>query len=267
MKAYPRCLSVILPPLSRVVHFPSSIFLCTMKRYLITGGSRGLGLCVARALLESGAEVLTCARRKTEGVRAMETEFGDRLRFAEVDFAEKSAVSRLVCDFGILDGVDGFVANAAVGYDGLLTLSGEESIRLCVEVNLMSPMLLAREVVKGMLLRKQGSLVFISSVAARTGLSGLTVYSATKAGLCGFSKSLAREYGRVGIRSNCVLPGFLTTEMTHGLSDLGRDGLARRTSLKRLGAVEDVVGAICFLLSESAAFVTGTEVVVDGGMV
>ncbi len=237
-----------------------------MKRYLVTGGSKGLGLCVARALLESGAEVLTCARRRTEHLDALVVQFGAHVRFLEADLAMQGTVARLVGEFGILDGVDGFVANAALGFDGLLTLSSEESMRACVELNLMSSMLLAREVVKGMLPRKQGSLVFVSSVAARTGLSGLTVYGATKAGLCGFSKAVAREYGSVGIRSNCVLPGFLETQMTHGLTEAGRDGLARRTSLKRLGTAEDAAGTICFLLSDAAAFVTGTEVVVDGGM-
>ncbi len=237
-----------------------------MKRYLVTGGSRGLGLCVVRALLESGAQVLTCARRRSEGVDALAAEFGPRVRFLEVDLAMRGTVARLVREFDLLDGLDGFVANAALGLDGMLTLSPEESMRACVEVNLISSMLLAREVIKGMFRRKQGSLVFVSSVAARTGVSGLTVYSATKAGLCGFSKALAREYGPVGIRSNCVLPGFLDTEMTHGLTKPARDRIAARSSLKRLGAASDIVGAVCFLLSDAAAFVTGTEVVIDGGM-
>jgi len=121
-------------------------------------------------------------------------------------------------------------------------------------------------VVKGMLgSGRGGSVVFISSVAARTGFSGLSVYGATKGALVSFSKALAREYGRKGIRSNCVLPGFLDTEMSASLGEDQRKRLVRRAALGRLGQVEDVTGAVRFLLSDEAGYVTGTEVVVDGG--
>ena len=238
-----------------------------MKRFLVTGGSRGLGEAVVRRLLANPDHFVgACARRRTPAVEMLEAEHPDRFRFESVDFSAAEAVAQVVEKFGILEGLDGFVANAAVGLDGLLTLTSEADLRSCVELNLVTSMLLAREVVKGMLRRRGGSLVFVSSVAARTGLSGLTVYSATKAGLCGFSRALAREYGERGIRSNCVLPGFLDTEMSAGLGQNARSSLERRTSLKRLGKPEDVVGSIEFLLSDAAAYVTGTEVVVDGGM-
>ena len=138
-------------------------------------------------------------------------------------------------------------------------------MRQTLDVNLLAPMLLAKQVVKGMLPRG-GSLVFVSSVAAVTGLSGLTVYGATKGALVAFSRAVAREYGERGIRSNCVLPGFLETEMSASLEEAQRVRLRRRTALGRLGQVEDVVGAVSFLLSPAAAFVTGTELIVDGGM-
>src|SRR5690606_6564358 len=132
---------------------------------------------------------------------------------------------------------------------------------------LTSVMLLAREVIKGMLARgRGGSLVFISSIAARTGLSGLSVYSATKGGLLAFSRALSREYGARGIRSNCVLPGFLETEMSATLSEEARERLKRRTPLHRLGQAEDVAGLVFFLLSDDARHITGGEYVVDGGM-
>jgi 3-oxoacyl-[acyl-carrier protein] reductase len=163
--------------------------------------------------------------------------------------------------------LDGFVANAAVGLDGMLTMTAEADLRRCVELNLVAPMLLAREVIKGMLAAgRAGSLVFVSSVAARTGFTGLSVYGATKGGLVAFARSLAREYGERGIRANSVLPGFLATEMTAGLDQGRRSAIVRRTALKRLGETGDVAGAVAFLLSDEASYVTGTEIVIDGGM-
>jgi 3-oxoacyl-[acyl-carrier protein] reductase len=116
------------------------------------------------------------------------------------------------------------------------------------------------------MLARGGSLVFVSSVAARTGLAGLSVYAATKGALVSFSRALAREYGQRGIRSNCVLPGFLETEMTCSLTPEAKARLTRRTALRRLGQADDVVGAISFLLSDAARHITGAELVVDGGM-
>ena len=127
-------------------------------------------------------------------------------------------------------------------------------------------MLLAREAIKGMLTHGGGSLIFIASVAARTGFSGLAVYGAAKGGLVSFSRALAREYGKRGIRSNAVLPGFLETEMSQSLPVAKRDRIVGRTALKRLGAAHDVAGVVTFLLSEQARYVTGTEIVVDGGL-
>ena len=129
----------------------------------------------------------------------------------------------------------------------------------------MANLFLAREVIKGML-ERGGSLVFISSVAARTGFSGLAVYSATKGALVSLSRAIAREYGERGIRSNCILPGFLETDMNQDVDAETRARLARRTALKRLGQPEDVVGCVSFLISDAARYLTGAEIVVDGGM-
>ena len=237
-----------------------------MKNLLLTGGSRGLGLAVCRRMLADGWRVVTVSRKPTPELERLMEEAGGRLEYIACDLGAPGAVGELSAKAGLLDGVDGFVANAAIGTEGLLTLLGEEAIRRTVEVNLTATMLLAREVVKGMLgSGKAGSLVFISSVAARTGFSGLSVYAATKGAIVAFSKTLAREYGRKGIRSNCVLPGFLDTEMSASLGEEQRKRLARRAALGRLGEVEDVTGAVRFLLSDEARYVTGTELVVDGG--
>lgn len=238
-----------------------------MKRALVTGMSRGIGLALGRRLLADGWQVVGVARKRTAEVGRLLADHAGRLDFHEIDLRAENAVSLISERAAVLRGLDAFVANAAVGLDGLLTLTSEAALRDCVEVNLIVPMLLAREVVKGMLANgRRGSLVFISSVAARSGMAGLSVYSATKGGLGAFARSVAREYGERGIRANSVLPGFLETEMTASLGEARKDAVVRRTALKRLGKAEDVVSAVSFLLSEEARHMTGTEIVVDGGM-
>lgn len=223
-------------------------------------------MAICRRLLADGWQVVTASRQLSSELTDLMAASGGRLEHCVADFAEPASTHRLSEQACLLDGVDTFVANAAVGTEGLLTLTSEREIRASIEINLLAPMLLAREAVKGMLARGGGSLVFISSVAARTGLSGLAPYSAAKGGLVSFSHTLAREYGERGIRSNVVLPGFLETEMSRTLPAEDQARMARRTALKRLGQPEDVVGCVSFLLSEEARWVTGAEFVVDGGM-
>jgi 3-oxoacyl-[acyl-carrier protein] reductase len=238
-----------------------------VKQALVTGGSRGLGLAICQRLLAEGWSVTTTARHPSPEISATAARYPDRFRFVATDLSAPDGVTTLAHQALVLEGFDGFVANAAVGTDGLLTLLPESAIRNCIELNLLANILLAREVIKGMLARGSGgSLVFVSSVAARTGLSGLSVYGASKAALAAFSRALAREYGPRAIRSNCVVPGFLETDMSAPLPPAHRSTLARRTPLGRLGHPDDVVGAVSFLLGPDAAHVSGTEIVVDGGM-
>jgi 3-oxoacyl-[acyl-carrier protein] reductase len=237
-----------------------------MKRVLVTGGSRGLGLAICKRLLADRFMVITASRKISPELSELMAANPKALEHHAIDFADANAAPALSEAAELLDGLYGFVANAAVGTEGLLTLTPEATVRRCVEVNLVAPMLLARAAIKGMLGRAEGSLVFIASVAARTGFAGLSAYSATKGGLVSFSRSLAREYGEKGIRSNAVLPGFLQTEMSQGLTTVDRERIIRRTALKRLGSVEDVVGVVSFLLSDEARYVTGSEIVADGGM-
>ena len=237
-----------------------------VKRVLITGGSRGLGLAICRRLLVEGWHVVTASRSLSAELRELFEANAPKLEHHVADFSDHRAILPLAQQAKVLDGLDAFVANAGVGTEGLLTLTSDKAIEESVRVNLLAPVLLAREVIKGMLVRG-GSLIFISSVAARNGLAGLAAYSAAKGGLISFSRSIAREYGERGIRSNCILPGFLETEMSQSLSAADRERVIRRTALKRLGGVDDVTGCVSFLLSNEARYITGAEFVVDGGFV
>ena len=214
----------------------------------------------------NGCEVFGCARTESQEVGRLNERFSGRFHFFKTDLSKPEFIDDVHDSVPVMDGLDIVVFNAAVGTDGLLAAMGSDEIRESVGMNLISPMLLAREVVKGMLLKGGGQLIFISSVAARHGFRGLSVYSAAKAGLLGFSRSLAREYGSRGIRSNVIMPGFLETEMSSTIGSRQLDSVKRRIPLGRLGQSEDVVGMVRFLMSPEAAYVNGSEFVVDGGM-
>ena len=235
------------------------------QRVFLTGASRGLGLAMTEALLVDGWQVVGTARKATPALASLSQRFPGQFQFHGADLGDPASVEQLIADARLLDGFDAFISNAGVGMDGLVTLLSPEVIKQGVQVNLVTPMLLARAAVKGMLTRG-GSLVFIASVAARTGFSGLAAYGATKAGLVGYSRGLAREYGSRNIRSNCILPGFLATDMTASLDETRQNQLRRRTPLGRLGDPSDVVGSVRFLLSNAGRHITGTEITVDGGM-
>ena len=238
------------------------------KRFFVTGGSKGLGLELCRALLKSNASVVTCARSQTAELEALGSEFGNSLSFIKADLSNETGVLSLIDQAGMLTTTfDGFFANAAIGTDGLLTMMPKPKIRQALDINLYSVILMTQAILKGFLASEtKGSLVFISSICANRGFKGLSVYAATKAGLCRFSKSIAREYGQRGIRSNVVLPGFLKTNMTASLHSNQTEAVRRRTPLNRLGMPSEIVHTVLHLLSESSNFTTGSECVIDGGL-
>lgn len=238
------------------------------KRFFVTGGSRGLGLDICRALLNLNAQVVTCARSRTSDMDALANQFGSAFSFFQADLSQEESIPSLMDQSGLVTApYDGFVANAATGADGLLTMMPKSKIRQSLDINLYSVILITQAFLKGLLAsQSKGSLVFISSVCAHHGFKGLSVYSATKAGLCGFSKSIAREYGKRGIRSNVVLPGFLETDMTQNLQTSQTDSIRRRTPLNRLGQSADVIQAVLHLLSDASRFTTGSEITIDGGL-
>ncbi len=234
---------------------------------LLSGGSRGLGLAIARALLESNYRVATFSRKSTTELERLQSEHSSRLTYVPGDMADSPSLSRVVATVEKEVGaIDVLINNAGIAYDGVLAGMPPEQIERLVGVNLTGALLLSRLVIRRMLLRNAGNILNISSIIGIRGYSGLAAYSATKGGLDAMTRALARELGSRNIRVNAIAPGYLETEMTHGLSEFQRDQVVRRTPLGRLGVPADVVGVVLFLLSPASAYMTGQTLVVDGGV-
>lgn len=240
-----------------------------MPTSIISGGSRGLGLATVERLLARGDSVATFSRSHSPALRALAEQHPEQLLTSCLDLANPEDLRRFVAAtaerFG---GITHCIANAAIAHEGVLATMRDDEIDAMLAVNLRGSIQLVREAVRQMLLARPDevpSVVVVSSVVARTGSQGLSVYAATKAGLEGFAVSLARELGPRGIRVNAVAPGFLETDLSHSLSDENRRRIVRRTALGRLGTPNDVVAAIDYLTSSRAAFITGQIVAIDGG--
>jgi 3-oxoacyl-[acyl-carrier protein] reductase len=241
-----------------------------MRNVLVTGGSRGLGLAIVRRLAQVGYRAIAVARNKSAELSSAIDEAGrgnqGALHFARFDLAEIDEIQKLVTtlrkDFGPLYGL---VNNAAIAFDGALALMGNAQIEQMVRVNTISPIVLTKYVVRHMMADGGGRIVNIASIVGFTGYSGLCVYGATKTSLIGFTKSLAREVGRMGVNVNAVAPGFMETEMTRGLEGKQREQMARRSALRRLPGIEDVAHSVEFLLGDKANSITGTVITVDAG--
>jgi len=241
-----------------------------MRSVIVTGGSRGLGLGIATRLAAGGWRVIAIARNETAELRAAAAA-ADRagrgtLHFRAFDLGETKAIAALVTglhkEYGPLYGL---VNNAGIGTSGVLAVMPDEQIERLLRINLLSAMVLSKFAVRRMLSERGGRIVNISSIVATTGYHGLSVYSATKAGLIGFTRSLAREVGPLGVTVNAVAPGFADTEMTSELGEGERDKIMRRSALRRLVTSDDVAGAVEFLMSDAARSITGTTLTVDAG--
>jgi 3-oxoacyl-[acyl-carrier protein] reductase len=242
----------------------------TTRTVLITGASRGLGLGIARKLTANGYDVIAVARKDNKDLAAAIAEAKrakkGTLHFVPFDLAEIDKIPELVRglrrDFGPLFGL---VNNAALGFDGALSLMHNSQIEELIRVNTLSPIVLTKYVVRAMMSDGAGRIVNVASIIGFTGYSGLSVYGATKAAMLGFTRSLAREVGRLGVTVNAVAPGFLDTEMTHGLTGEQRAQVVRRSALRKLAGVDDVANAVDYLLSDKAQSISGTVLTVDAG--
>jgi 3-oxoacyl-[acyl-carrier protein] reductase len=241
-----------------------------MRNILVTGGSRGLGLGIAQRLAASGFRVVTIARKNTEqfasAVAAVAASEKGALSFRAGDLTDLATLPGMVKEIRSEFGpIYGLVNNAGVGTAGILATIGDADIEYLIRLNVTAPLMLTKYVVRSMMTQGCGRIVNISSIVAQTGYSGLSVYSATKASLTGFTRSLAREVGPLGITVNAVAPGFIDTDMTHALSPAERAKIARRSALRRMPMIEDVASMVDYLVSENARNVTGTVMTVDAG--
>ena len=241
-----------------------------MRNVVVTGGSRGLGLAIVRRLTADGYRALAVARQMNDQLASAMAEADQSrpgsLHFIPFDLADVQDIPELVKklrkEFGPIYGL---VNNAALGLDGALALMHNSKIERLIRLNTLSPIVLTKYVVRHMMADGGGRVVNVSSIIAFTGYSGLSVYGATKASMIGFTRSLAREVGRMAVNVNSVAPGFMDTEMTQGLDPEQRQQIARRSALRRLPNIDDVTNAVEFLLSEKANSITGTVLTVDAG--
>ncbi len=245
-----------------------------MRNVLVTGASRGIGLGIAKALAVSGFQVIAVARKEGEQLAALRAQLpkdGGALHFQPFDLGHIEGIAGFVKgltrDFGPFFGL---VNNAALGTSGILANMPDAAIDQLVRLNVTSPITLTKYLVRSMMTGADGKggggrVVNISSIVSKTGYSGLSVYSATKASLIGFTRSLARELGPLGITVNAIEPGFVATEMTQEMSEGQRAQIARRSALKRMPEIADIANAVDYLFSEKARNITGTSVTIDAG--
>jgi 3-oxoacyl-[acyl-carrier protein] reductase len=228
---------------------------------LVTGASKGIGRAIAEELARAGASVVVGYRSGREEAEALAKEIGGRAIEADVSSAAEAA--RLVEEAGDLDIL---VNNAGLTRDGLLVRMPDDDWRTVIETNLSSVFYTCRAVCRPMMRKRAGAIVNVSSIVGVHGNWGQTNYAASKAGIIGFTKSLARELGSRGIRANVVAPGYVRTQLTGVLPEEATEAMLRNTPLGRLGEPKDVAGAVRFLCSDEASFITGDVILVDGGL-
>jgi 3-oxoacyl-[acyl-carrier protein] reductase len=241
-----------------------------MHNVLVTGGSRGIGLAIARRLAGAGYSVIAIARRESdelrEAIEAGAKQGSGRLHFRSFDLSQIDAIPAFVKvlrdEFGAIYGL---VNNAGIGTEGLLATMHNSEIEALMRLNVLSPVILTKYVVRHMMADGAGRIINMSSIIASTGYNGLSVYGATKAAATGFTRSLAREVGRLGITVNAIAPGFVDTELTQNLAPEQRRRIAGRSALRRLPDVDDVARMVEYLLGEGGRNITGSVLTVDAG--
>ncbi|QYJ03932.1 3-oxoacyl-ACP reductase FabG [Nocardioides panacisoli] len=239
------------------------------RTVVVTGGSRGLGAGIVQSFLDAGDRVATCSRSATDLVEQWQSDeaLADRFLFLKADVSDRDQatgfVTAVVEEWG---SIDVLVNNAGVARDGVLALFSDDDADTVIDLNLKATISLTRRVVRNMLAHGGGRIVNISSIVGLTGYRGLSVYGATKAALDGFTRALARELGSKSITVNGIAPGYLRTEMSHGLDEGQLQQIVRRTPAGRLGEPDDIARAVQFLVDPRNDWITGQVLVVDGGL-
>jgi 3-oxoacyl-[acyl-carrier protein] reductase len=241
-----------------------------MHNVVVTGGSRGIGLAISRRIAAAGYNVIAVARHESdelrEAIRAVVEQGVGGLRFRAFDLSEIGAIPSFVKtlrdEFGAIYGL---VNNAGIGTEGLLATMHNSDIEAVLRINLLSPIVLTKYVVRHMMADGAGRIINMSSIIASTGYNGLSVYGATKAAATGFTRSLAREVGKLGITVNAIAPGFIDTQLTKRLSEDQRNRIAGRSALRRLPQADDVARMVEHLLGEGGRNITGSVLTIDAG--
>jgi 3-oxoacyl-[acyl-carrier protein] reductase len=231
------------------------------KTALVTGASKGIGRAIASELAAGGATIVVGYRSGKDEAEALASELGGRAVRADVSNAEDAA--RLITEAGDLDIL---VNNAGLTRDGLLARMSDDDWRTVIDTNLSSVFYTCRAVCRPMMKKRAGAIVNISSIVGVHGNWGQTNYAASKAGIIGFTKSLAKELGSRNVRANVVAPGYVKTQLTDVLPEEATTAMLANTPLARLGEPEDIAGAVRFLCSDAASFITGEVLLVDGGL-
>ena len=242
------------------------MFSLTGKRALITGASGGIGGAIAKALHAAGATVALSGTRQA-ALDTLAAEFGERAHAFACDLSDKAAVEALVpAAEAAMGGLDILVNNAGLTRDGLFLRMKDDDWDQVIAVNLTATFRLSRAAIKGMMRRRAGRIISITSIVGVTGNPGQGNYAASKAGMIGMTKSLAAEVASRGITVNCVAPGFIASPMTDALNDKQRETILANVPAGRLGNGADVAAAVTFLASDEAAYVTGQTLHINGGM-
>lgn len=237
---------------------------------LITGISKGLGLKTSESLLRNGWTVYGISRSKTEELNELLLQYPYKLKWLQYDLGDAEKIRQVIFKdwIGLDTPIHGLVNNAAIAYDDIVTNLNLDSLEKMYRVNVFTPMMLTKFVIRQMLLHHtKGSIVQISSISVHTGYKGLSMYASTKGALEAFSKNTAREWGEIGVRSNCLVAGFMETEMSSSLSDNQKNRIYQRTSMKQPVDVNSVAETILFLLSDDAKSITGQNIHVDNGTI
>jgi len=243
------------------------MFDLTGKTALVTGATGGIGGAIAKKLHAQGATVVLSGTRQ-EKLDALLAEFGERAVAVTCNLSDAESTSGLVAkaEEAADAGLDILVANAGITRDGLLMRMKDEDFETVIKVNLESYFRLAKSCMRGMMKRKSGRIIGITSVVGVTGNAGQTNYSASKAGMIGFTKSIAQEVASRGITANCVAPGFIASPMTDELNETQKNGILSSIPAGKLGSGDDIAAAVAYLASDEAAYMTGQTLHVNGGM-
>ncbi len=241
-----------------------------MRNVIVTGGSRGIGLGIVRTLANAGYRAIAVARSRSsaldDAIEEPRRNACGEVRFASFDLDRLDAAADFIRSLRKEHGpIYGLVNNAGISVEGMLSTMATVDIERLVRINTTAPMVLTKYAVRQMMAAGEGRIVNISSIVASTGYSGLSVYAATKASMIGFTRSLAREVGPLGVTVNAVAPGFVDTDLTAHMPAQNRAAVARRAALRRLPQIEDVARAVLYLIGEDARNVTGTVLTIDAG--